>query len=370
MVATYAVIGLGSVGSFALRALARAGHTVLGFEAGGVASDRTAVGGDTRLFRRLYREGPDYHDLLERSLELWEAENRQTPDTFVKCGGLYAVGRGSDADLALGAYGAQFGIDYLRLEDRELRERYPQFRFGPDEVGYVDPSGGFVRTDVAVHNAVHEAATAGAEIVDAFVSEVKVGGSGVEVITDTGAWRAERAIVAAGARSIPLLPALASRAEPRRILMTWFQAEDPARFTPGAFPVFTQDDTLYGGPTLDGRHVKVAGMVPSRAMSFDGYDYAESPSRAELASSATAVGELFTGLHSTPVRSGVYPDLFTTDGRFVLDWADPDWRVFAATGFSGAGFKMSCALGEHAAGVVTGDAATMPGFSLSRFQRA
>ncbi|GAA2104569.1 hypothetical protein GCM10009823_29350 [Brevibacterium salitolerans] len=371
---TYAVVGLGSAGSFALRSLARAGHSVVGIEAGGVANDRSAVGGDTRLYRRLYLEGPEYHDLLERALELWGDANRTSPDSFVQCGALSIVEAASEAADTLSRYGERFGIPYRRLDGDELRREYPQHLCGPSEIGFLDLSGGFVRTDVVVRQAVEDARTAGAEVVEEQVLSVESTEAGAQVVTAAGTWQVEKVVVAAGARSGMLLEAVRRHTEPRRLLMTWFQAQEPVAYAPRSFPVFTRetgDHHMYGAPALDGRHVKVSGIVSHQPLEFEagGYDYGQGPKQEELRTCEAAVAASFAGLHPVPVRSAVYPDLYSADRGFILDWADRHTRIFAATGFSGKGFKMCCALGEHAAQVLSGEAARLPAFALSRFDR-
>ena len=59
-----AVIGLGSIGSMALWQASRLTDSVVGFEAQSPAHARSAVGGDTRLFRMLYRGTPSYYPIL------------------------------------------------------------------------------------------------------------------------------------------------------------------------------------------------------------------------------------------------------------------------------------------------------------------
>ena len=66
-----AVIGLGSIGSMALWQASRLSDSVVGFEAQSPGHARSAVGGDTRLFRMLYRGTPSYYPILERSRRLW-----------------------------------------------------------------------------------------------------------------------------------------------------------------------------------------------------------------------------------------------------------------------------------------------------------
>lgn len=366
----FCVVGVGSAGSFALRTLARAGHKVIGVEAGGVANDRCAVGGDTRLYRRLYKEGQAYYPLLERAREIWLEFNETEPDSFTECGSLTIVDADSEAAAGLAAYGERFGLDYEQLEHRELFSRFDQFVPHEDVVGFLDPSGGYLRTDVVVRRAAAEAQAAGAAILDSFATAVVPDDTGVTVETENETIRCEKVIVTAGARSRALLPQLESLAAPRRLTMTWFQATEPSRFASARCPVFSwffPDHYIYGVPTVDGRHVKVSGMIETAEMEFDGFDYDASVSRATIRAAAEVAQETMCGVHPIPVRSGIYPDLYSADHDFILDFVDSGQRVFAATGFSGKGFKMSSALGKHAALAVTGEATLFPAFSLSRF---
>lgn len=369
--AEFAVIGLGSVGSFAFGALAEAGRNVIGFEGAGIANDRCAVGGDTRLFRRLYREGPNYHDLLERSLERWTAIAAQIPDAFTQCGAVNIVAPDSEAANDLRSYGQQFGIDHRVLDSTELFAKYPQFRHHEGVIGFEDPSGGFIRTDVVVRNAVDQGLRDGGRLIEAGVSSIRSGAQSVEITDERGeTWSVDRVIVATGARSLPLLPELSAAASPRRLLMTWFQALRPEEFTPDAMPVFTYDHGplhAYGAPSIDGRHVKVSGIVPHQELHLSGDDYDPAVTGAELEFCQERIAEIFSGLHTTPVRTAVYPDLYSEDQNFILDFTDSEQRIFAATGFSGKGFKMCSALGEHAAQVITDQSRTIPEFSLDRF---
>ena len=84
-----AVIGLGSIGSMALWQASRLTDSVVGFEAQSPAHARSAVGGDTRLFRMIYRGTPSYYPILERSRGLWaELEADTGQHILTRCGGL------------------------------------------------------------------------------------------------------------------------------------------------------------------------------------------------------------------------------------------------------------------------------------------
>ena len=365
----FAVIGLGSVGAFAAKTLAQQGHKVVGFEAAGIANDKSAVGGDTRLFRRLYAEGTQFHDFIERAYEIWRETTERVPDAFLEHGGLFIAN--DVAKESLLAYAERFDTPFAAVDEADIRKRYPQFNLdGGDYAGFADPSAGILRTDVVVLDAVEQAEAAGCEIVHALALSVRSSHHGVVITTDRGSWEVGRVIVATGARTTTLLPQLAGVAEPYRIMMTWFQARDEGAFSPENFPIFTWDTpgaALYGAPAIDGRHVKVSGFIPPRPIQLDGYDYENLVPREELLACESQVMELFPGLHPAPIRSGAYVDLYTRDSDFILDWVDEEQQVFVASGFSGRGFKMCSALGEHAAKVVLGDAERIERFSLARF---
>ena len=61
-----AVIGVGSVGSMALWQASKLGIAAVGFEAMTPAHPRSAVGGDTRLFRMTYRGEHNLYPVLQQ----------------------------------------------------------------------------------------------------------------------------------------------------------------------------------------------------------------------------------------------------------------------------------------------------------------
>ncbi|NLT25654.1 MAG: FAD-dependent oxidoreductase [Microbacteriaceae bacterium] len=367
------VIGLGSVGAFALFELARRGVEVVGLEAFGVGNDQSAVGGDSRLFRRLYREGPAYHGLLERALELWRETDARLPGAFVQCGALSIVPQGSLYAFDLEAYGERFGVDYELLDADEVAERFPQFAHPGGDVGYWDPAGGYVRTDLVVRDAVDRALEHGATVIDLPALAIEPGPDGVVVRTAEGDWRFDRVVVAAGARTPLLLPGFGRIAAPQLQVMTWFQATDPERFRAATMPVFIREGAgfhAYGAPALDGLHVKVSGLTERRPAVFDGLAYDQSVTPDDLRDAEARIPLVLDDLHPLPVRTAIYPELYSHDGRFVIDFVDPEQRVLAATAFSGKGFKMANAIGEHVARVLVGEAVTNPDFGLARFADA
>ena len=67
-----AIIGLGSMGSFAALELAKRKLSVIGFDKYSPPHEEGSHGGDTRAFRTVYTEHPNYVPLIKRSLQIWD----------------------------------------------------------------------------------------------------------------------------------------------------------------------------------------------------------------------------------------------------------------------------------------------------------
>ena len=105
---------------------------------------------------------------------------------------------------------------------------------------------------------------------------------------------------------------------------------------------------MYGAPSVDGATVKAT--LNGRNTPTERADAVPRElTRAEIVETMETVSEFFPGLYPNIVRSDAFPDLFTTDGNPLLGRVAADSRIYAATGFSGAGFKMASGYGEIAA---------------------
>ncbi|WP_454857890.1 FAD-dependent oxidoreductase [Promicromonospora soli] len=349
-----AVIGVGSVGSMALWQASKLGVPAVGFEAVSPAHPRSAVGGDTRLFRMTFRGEHNLYPVLQLAERLWRAlEVESGHEILTRCGGL-SIGEVDGPYIpALLDSIKRTGAPYEILDHAAMAGRYPQHRLSPGECGILDSRAGVLRTDRAVLSAVDVARQNGAEVVkDARVREVRELSDGVRVSTDDGSWTFDRVIVASGSGSGALLPAYLQRQVHRkRMFLTWFAAREPQEFVPEAFPIFiriTGDRSMYGAPTIDGSTVKAT--LDGRGVTVaDGDPIARELTPSEAAESVNTVQEFLPGLIPDIVRSDAYPDLCTSDSTGLLGPVPGSERIYCATGFSGAGFKMSSALGAIAA---------------------
>ena len=354
-----AVIGLGSIGSMALWQASRSSDSVVGFEAHSPGHARSAVGGDTRLFRMLYRGTPSYYPILERSRHLWsELEVETSQHILTRCGGL-SIGTvdGPYLPHLLDTTRAN-GADHEILSREAMAERYPQHHLRPDDYAVFDPHAGALRTDRAVTAAVAAAQANGATVLtDTPIDDIRETGDGVVVTSGTKSWTFENVIVSSGGWSRRLMPDyLKAVTETRRIFLSWFVARDAAEFSPDRFPIFIRisgDRSMYGAPSVDGVTVK-ATLDGRGAFTPQADTVPRDLTAEEIAETTETVTEFLPGLVPNIVRSDAFPDLFTADKHSLLGPLQANSRIYCATGFSGAGFKMASGFGEIAAGEALG----------------
>ncbi|UVJ41189.1 FAD-dependent oxidoreductase [Arthrobacter sp. CJ23] len=349
-----AVIGLGSVGSMALWQASRLTDSVVGFEAHSPGHARSAAGGDTRLFRMLYRGRPDYYPILQHSRDLWaELEAETGQDILTRCGGL-SIGTVDGPYIPALLETTRINMaDHRILSRQEMAERYPQHNLRADDIAVYDPNAGVLRTDRAVTAAVAAAQANGATVLtNTPITGIRETDDGAVVTSGDKSWTFERVIVASGGWSQRLMPEyLKAHTETRRIFLSWFVARDASEFTPDKFPIFSrinEDRSMYGAPTVDGVTVK-ATLDGRGAGTPDPDRVPRELTTAEITETIETVSEFFPGLIPTIVRSDAFPDLFTRDRNPLLGWLSGSSRIYSATGFSGGGFKNATGYGHIAA---------------------
>ncbi|BCW38302.1 hypothetical protein StoSoilA2_43580 [Arthrobacter sp. StoSoilA2] len=349
-----AVIGLGSIGSMALWQASRLSDSVAGFETHTPAHGRSAVGGDTRLFRMIYRGSPALYPILERSRDLWaELEAETGQDILTRCGGL-SIGTTDGPYLRSVLETTRInGAAHRILNREEMAERYPQHNLRADDSAVFDPNAGVLRTDRAVTAAIAAAQANGATVLaNTPVTSIRETNDGVVVTSGDTSWTFENVIVASGGWSRRLMPDdLKAHTETRRVFLSWFVARDAAQFTPEKFPTFSrmyEDRSMYGAPAVDGVTVK-ATLDGRGTVTTDPDAFPRELSTAEIADTLETVTEFLPGLVPSIVRSDAFPDLYSEDRNPLVGWLGGSSRIYCATGFSGGGFKNATGFGHIAA---------------------
>src|SRR5258708_30422448 len=152
------VLGLGAMGSAAAFQLARRGRKVLGIDRFAPPHSLGSSHGETRITRLAIGEGEHYTPLVLRSHELWrEIEKEAGADLLTITGGLIISSIARTAMLHVDQFfsntvaaAEKYRIPHQILPAQEIRTRFPQFQVRDDEIGYYEPSAGFLRPEACV----------------------------------------------------------------------------------------------------------------------------------------------------------------------------------------------------------------------------
>ncbi|MFL6690137.1 MAG: N-methyl-L-tryptophan oxidase [Alphaproteobacteria bacterium] len=374
-----AIVGLGAMGSAAALQLARRGARVIGFDRFVPPHALGSSHGETRVTRLAIGEGDHLTPLVMRSHALWrEIERESGAKLLSETGALIISSERNAAQTHVAGFFAKtlaaaekFAIAHEVVDAAQIRTRWPQFDVADDEVGYFEPTAGFVRPEDCVRAQLDLARKHGAQTcLNETVRAFEATPNGVHIDTDKGTYSASRLILAAGAW-LPGLrgPRYASLFKIYRQAQIWFEVDDPAAFAPARFPVFIWElqnsaRGIYGFPALNGaRAIKVASEEFTATTSADAAS--REVSKAEIAAVADLVVPNIRGVTRCCVRATTCLYTVTPDFGFVIDVHPEYERVLIASPCSGHGFKHSPAIGEALAQLALGEPC---GFDLTPFR--
>lgn len=354
-----AVVGLGGLGAFALRALARRGLRVAGFDRLDPPHPFGSSHGRTRILREAYFEHPLYVPLVRQALEGWHAlEEESGARLFRRTGALMVGPPGGTVIPGTLASARAHGVPHRLLLAEEAARAFPGLAPAPEDAVVHEEGAGVLHPEGAIEAALRSAEAHGARV---FRDAEATVGAGGRVILPGGV-EAERVVLALG----PWLPAFLGSASPRlhveRQISFWFELLGPVppvglhEYAPGRFFYWiAEPDGPYepydpaGGPGL----VKAALHHEGAAVSSpDALDRTASP--ADEARLRPLVERLLTGRIGAVRRVSVCQYTNTQDGNFLVGPAPHDPRTLLLGGGSGHAFKFAPALGERVAEWVVG----------------
>jgi glycine/D-amino acid oxidase-like deaminating enzyme len=175
----------------------------------------------------------------------------------------------------------------------------------------------------------------------------------IGITAESGSWKADRVLLAAGAWTPELLPELPAVMWATAQTVVHFQPQDARPYTPPAFPVWGADigkTGWYGFPANAAGLVKVANHGPGRRVSAA---EARVWPEGEEQRYCDFLRQTFPALADAPVHSTrvcLYCDTF--DGAFWIDHAPNHPGLIVAAGDSGHAFKFTPVLGGLIADVV------------------
>ncbi len=379
------VVGVGSMGSAAVHTLAARGLRVLGLENFGPAHDQGSAHGGSRIIRQAYFEGPTYVPLLRRAFEGWQELQQESGRDLVRlCGGIYIGDPGNPIVTGSREAAALHGLPHEVLDAAEIRSRFPAMRPADHVLGVYEPNAGYVRPEETVLAGVDLARRHGADL---HFDEPVTGwqatpGGGVEVLTATARYGADRLVLTPGAWAARLLPGGAPILVERQIFY-WFEpaftTDVPYESYTDGQPVYIEETDgngmVYGFPMIDGPD---GGLKLAFYRQNEGTTTPEDIDRTvhpeEVDAMRRRATQLFPQLTGRLVKAATCIYASAPDDHFVIGLLDGMPQVVVACGFSGHGFKFVPVVGEIVADLVqTGSTAHDIGlFDIRRpaFRRA
>lgn len=366
------VIGLGGVGSFALRALAKGGSRALGIERFSRGHAKGSSHGHTRIYRRAYYEHPSYVPWIEYSIQQFrELERDQCVSLMQECGTLLMAPGNIDQALpprlqASYDSATKYGIPVEYMNNSDLRERFPQFNYddssnGNPLVGLYEPGGGILRPELIIDAALKEAEQSSHITIreETAVTSYKELDSHVELLLNTGdgeneVIQTQTLLISAGGWAGQLLPTWSPHLRVLRQLSAWIDvssARDPQLYGYQNMPTWVMDSPkwpfpLYGLPCDSDDHehkhwLKVgvhgredvlqdAGTNPSEVTQSE---IEEMVSASQLSYNQPLLRSLGTQFKK------VLPCLYTMtpDSNYLIGSPQEKARVFGVAGLSGHG---------------------------------
>lgn len=350
------IVGLGAVGSAALRTASECGAKVLGLEQFVPANARGSSHGHSRIFRHAYFEHPGYVPLLKHATARVESLEREARSALLhRCGMLLMGPAGSSVVRGSLESARQWKLPVEALDATMIRRRFPWFAVPDDAVGAFEADAGIVRPEAVVQAAVRVARARGAEVRTAVrVREVVEDRDGVSVETDAGSERGAAAIIATGAWASRLMPELAPWLEVTRQVQAWLS---PTAGTDAATLPCWLWDRGPGRRAIYGLAADPAAPdgSPSRLpkVAFHGSDVVVDPDQGAAPVATADTDAILDGCRAIapPLAGRVVAAttcLYTMspDEHFLVGPRPGCRRTHFAAGLSGHGFKLAPALGD------------------------
>ncbi len=349
------VVGVGAVGSFALRAAGRSGARVLGIELDAPAHARGSSHGHCRIFRHAYFEHPDYVPLLRHATQRFEELERERSVALLHRCGVLLLGRSDSTILGRSLDAARaHGLPVDDLDASEVERRFPWFASPLTERGVFERDAGIVRPELAIAAAVASARSAGAEVrLCTRALTLRAEDAHVEVTTGDTVERARHVVVAAGAWTARLLPELQRHLTVTRQVQAWVA---PRHGSQDGMPCWLLDPgdgtrSLYGIPAdpladahSPARFPKVAWHGSSDVVDPD--VGAAPPCAADLEPLLDAYARAAAPLTGPVADAATCLYTMSADGDFLVGRSRESERIHFAAGLSGHGFKLAPALGD------------------------
>jgi sarcosine oxidase len=359
------VVGVGSMGAATCWQLSSQGYNVLGIEQFNIPHERGSYGSQTRIIRKAYFEHPDYVPLLTRAFENWSKLEIETGAKIYHETGLAYFGKPLNPIMENSKKSADlFAIPFEKLNSKEAKKRFPQFKVPTSFVTYFEPKSGLLLSEKIIALYTEESIKKGATIkLRENVLNWSSNGEGVQVNTNKSSYRAAKVVFTTGAWASKVLPNLPTQLTPTQQTIAFANpSKDWKLFEICQCPCwFVADDDLglfYGFPILDaathGGQIgfKLGLHVPGPTINPDDIKRKSTIKAEKIIHNFLKKYIPKAANEFLSVRTCLYT--YSQDENFILDFMpETNKRVIVAAGFSGHGFKFASVIGEILAELAT-----------------
>jgi monomeric sarcosine oxidase len=345
-----AIIGLGTMGSFAAVELSRRGLKVAGFDQFVPPHGRGSHSGGTRIYRLAYPEGTGYVPLAQRAGEMWEQASEELGTQLLHRSGMLYMGLPGEQFLREVQESASTNqLQVETLSAAEVRYRYPAFEIPEEYAGLFDVQAGWLDVDASIASSHAYARKLGAQcFMEQRVTGWQASSGEVKVHLENGTVTASSLIITAGAWAGDLLRSLQLPLAVKRKVLAWFDPLTPELFAADRVPVFSfPENFAYGFPDAPGLGVKMAqhiggSFLPSADTPVSPPAPADLDPLAAIASQymPKLAGD-YSQARSRLRHSATCLYTMTPDDDFIVDRHPEFANVVFAAGFSGHGFKFA-----------------------------
>jgi glycine/D-amino acid oxidase-like deaminating enzyme len=355
------VVGGGAYGLACAERMARAGATVELLDQDEAAGARAASSARTRVLRYEYGNDAIFSELTLRARHRWrELERLSGERLFDERGVLHMASPDGAFEQRSLEVVRSLGIEIDEISGEEITRRWPAIALNGLEFALWSPEGGLLWAHRATTVLLQTALDAG--VVVRSQCRVASADDGSVELEDGTSLSADVVVLCTGSWSSKLDRRLAVIG-PRRQITAYFRA--PL----SEIPVFGDGGLdFYGFPAHDGHGVKIGWHRTVGAEIADPSADAPRRVRAEdIVPLADYLARRFPSAAGAPlVEADVCFYAMTADEHPVIDHLDD--RTIAACGFSGHGYKFSCALGALVGELALGlePAVDLSSFALGR----
>jgi monomeric sarcosine oxidase len=345
-----AIIGLGTMGSFAAVELARRGLSVAGFDQFTPPHSRGSHSGGTRIYRLAYPEVTGYVPLAQRAGAMWEQAGAESGTQLLHRSGMLYMGPPGEPFLREVQESASSNrLQVETLSAAEVRYRYPAFEIPEEYAGLFDVQAGWLDVDASIASSHAAAQRLGAQcFFDQRVRGWEATSTEVKVHLENDTVTASSLVITAGAWAGDLMRSLQLPLAVKRKVLAWFDPVSPELFAPGRVPVFSfPENFAYGFPNVPGLGVKMAQHIGGSFLpSADApISPASSGDLDPLAAIAAQYMPRLAGDYSQARSRMQHAEIclytMTPDDDFIVDRHPQFANVVFAAGFSGHGFKFA-----------------------------